>query len=111
MSALSSKADVRGAKRNSGHMREGSAKRKTAARRSLEISLRYFDQAAIAAPFFFLRTESRPNAPRPVRKSGKAPGRGTGLGVPEIRKKDSAPSLALFQTAWSRMPSVRAKPG
>ena len=32
--------------------------------------------AAIA--FFFLRQPSRPSAPRPVAKSGKAPGSGTG---------------------------------
>jgi hypothetical protein len=36
------------------------------------------DQTAIAAFFRFLRQPSRPNAPRPVAKSGRAPGSGTG---------------------------------
>ena len=36
----------------------------------------YFDQAAIACAFFFLRQPSRPNAPRPVVNSGKAAGSG-----------------------------------
>jgi hypothetical protein len=31
------------------------------------------------ASFFFLRQPSRPKAPRPVAKSGNAPGSGTGL--------------------------------
>ena len=36
-------------------------------------------QAAIAAPFRFLRQPSRPNAPRPVAKRGRAAGSGVKL--------------------------------
>ena len=37
---------------------------------------RCFDHAESAAAFFFLRQPSRPNAPKPVAKSGSAAGRG-----------------------------------
>src|SRR5262249_56748354 len=37
-----------------------------------------------AAAFRFLRQPSRPNAPRPVAKSGKAVGSGTALSCPRI---------------------------
>jgi hypothetical protein len=53
-------------------------KRKTASRRSLRNPIKCFDQAASAA-FRFLRQPSRPKAPRPVAKSGRA----AGSGVPE----------------------------
>ena len=57
--------------------RSQNAKRKTASRRSLRNPIRCFDQAAtIAAAFRFLRQPSRPNAPRPVAKSGRAAGSG-----------------------------------
>src|ERR1019366_9996834 len=51
-----------------------STNRKTASRRSLRNRIRCFDQAASA--FRFLRQPSRPNAPRPEAKSGRAAGRG-----------------------------------
>src|ERR1700733_15923745 len=50
--------------------------RKTASRRSLRNPIRCFDQAGSAAAFFFLRQPSRPNAPRPLAKRGKAAGKG-----------------------------------
>jgi hypothetical protein len=51
--------------------------RKTAARRSLRNPIRCFDQAAAsAAAFRFLRQPSKPNAPRPEAKSGRAAGSG-----------------------------------
>ena len=45
-------------------------------RRAVSHSIKSFDQAAA---FRFLRQPSRPSAPRPVAKSGSAPGRGTTL--------------------------------
>ena len=52
--------------------------RKTASRRSLRNPIRFFGQAAaIAAAFFrFLRQPSKPNAPSPEAKSGRAAGKG-----------------------------------
>ena len=52
---------------------------KTASRRSFRNSIKSFDQAAA---FRFLRQPSRPSAPRPMAKSGSAPGRGTTCTVP-----------------------------
>jgi hypothetical protein len=67
-----------------------SANRKTASRRSLEIQYQsglLIQRAVVAAALFrFLRQPSRPNAPRPVTKSGRAAGSGVadtaGVAVP-----------------------------
>jgi len=58
-----------------------STHRKTASRRPLRNPIRCFDQAAArAAEFFrFLRQPSRPNAPRPVAKRGRAAGSGVAV--------------------------------
>jgi hypothetical protein len=48
-----------------------------------------FGQIA-SAGVFFLRRASKPNAPRPVRKSGSAPGSGTAL-VPGTKKSGPVP--------------------
>jgi hypothetical protein len=56
-----------------------SAKRKTASRGGLsEVRSGVFDQAAASAEAFFrfLRQPNRPNAPRPLAKSGRAAGSG-----------------------------------
>ncbi len=47
----------------------------------------FFDQAASAAAFRFLRQPSRPIAPRPVAKSGSAAGNGVADGVNSTPKK------------------------
>ena len=48
-------------------------------------SNRCFDQAANAAAFRFLRQPTRPNAPRPLAKSGRAAGRGVSEALPPVR--------------------------
>src|SRR5215468_742716 len=47
-----------------------------------EITIYALGYAASAAAFFFLRQPSRPNAPRPVAKSGSVAGSGTGFIAP-----------------------------
>ena len=60
-------------------------------RRSLRNSIRCLDQAAGAAAFRFLRQPSRPNAPRPVAKSGRAAGSGVGVKLNVVLKLSSTP--------------------
>src|SRR5262245_17493061 len=78
MSALGQKADI------------ARSNRETASRRSLRNCSLYFRYAANAADFFFLRQPSKPNAPRPVAKSGRAAGSGmaetTGVKVRPARE-------------------------
>ena len=51
-----------------------------------------FDQAATVRAFRFLRQPSRPNAPRPVAKSGRAAGRGT---TPDVATDVSNPPESI----------------
>ena len=62
------------------------ANRKTASRRSLQNSNLHFDHAAGAAVFCFRRHPNNPSAPRPVAKSGNAPGIGVEPLGPAISK-------------------------
>jgi hypothetical protein len=83
-----------------------SAKRKTPLRRSLRNPIRCLDQAAASAVAFlrFLRRESRPNAPRPVAKSGSAAGSGVAAVnsvksvVPKVSESESDPTFSSLQT-------------
>jgi hypothetical protein len=50
----------------------------------------FFVQAAIVAAFFrFLLQPKKPNAPRPVAKSGRAAGTGVAEGVPKNEPVES----------------------
>src|SRR5262245_6640875 len=89
MSALPPKADMCSATSDVGYGPAADiacANRKTASRRLRSL----FDHAAAWA-FRFLRQPSRPNTPRPVAKSGSAPGNGT-TGVPS-EVTDQVPAL------------------
>ena len=66
------------------------------ARRSLRNLIRCFGQAASAvAAFFFLRQPSKPNAPRPVAKSGRAAGSGVDVIGVNVKSVPSTPNPHL----------------
>jgi hypothetical protein len=86
MSALPSKADMCSAASDvcygpTADILPSMANRKTASRRSLRNPIRCFNQTARVAAFRFLRQPRRPNAPRPVAKSGSAAGNGEWLAL------------------------------
>ena len=75
----------------------------------LAAPLRLDQAAVIAAPLRFLRQPNKPNAPRPVAKSGRAAGSGveeSGLGVRSVvRVRLTVPSPKVITSSWTNSKS------